>query len=295
MASEAMKSHANFDVLEFYRAQERVLQAKLDAVRAVIQHPGEKGRMLESVVRDFLRSLLPDEYGISTGFIVSELNGQITSSPQLDIIIYDAVRGGPIARLESCDVFPLESVIAYFEVKTSLRISSNDETIDKASSNSVLTCLDMNRRIREMRNRDYYRLVQVRNETTGELNLATGHSSLTMIAIRAYAFAFDLENRNIEAKDKNICDLAHSLMYHSRQFTKDSRDAHIHGIFVPGQGYVRTLAHADTQTEYTTEQPLSAFKWSLLQGLATVKRIPLNWTPNIERYAGVTSTWRTPH
>ncbi len=272
-----------FDILEFYRAEEAVLQAKLDAARAVIVHAGEKGRALESAVSEFLRSFLPDEYGISTGFIVSESNGTITTSPQLDIIIYDAVRGGPIARLESCDVFPLESVVAYLEVKTALRISGDDATIDGSTSNSVLACLNANRRIREMRHWDYLRLVRVRDGATSELTLTVGHSSLTNIAIRAYVFAFELEGA------RNISDLAHSLMHHSRQIG----GAHIHGVFVPCQGFVRTLAFQNSQTEYTTDHPLSAFKWGLLQGLASVKRIPLNWTPNIERYARVTSTWHS--
>jgi hypothetical protein len=180
------------------------------------------------------------------------------------------------------------------EVKASLRISSDTEPIESNRSNTVVACLNSNRRIREMRHREFLRLVSVPDDGTGEIQQKVGISSLTKIAIRGYVFAFELESRNLTNAQQNIADLAHSLMQHSRAFTGNSQDAHIHGIFVPGQGYVRTLAHENSQTEFTTDHPLSAFKWNLLQGLATAKRIPLNWTPNIERYGLLKSKWNKP-
>jgi hypothetical protein len=82
------------------RLDERALNARLDAVRAVISHGGEKGRALEHQVMDLLRSMLPSEYGLTTGFIAHLANdGRPRLTPQLDIIVYDALRSGPLARL----------------------------------------------------------------------------------------------------------------------------------------------------------------------------------------------------
>lgn len=93
-------------------------------------------------VREFLRELLPAEYGISTGFIAYHIadcieeheyteegvptydcryiaeKDEIRVSSQIDVIIYDALRFGPIVRLGASDVFPLEAVYAYAEVKS---------------------------------------------------------------------------------------------------------------------------------------------------------------------------------
>ena len=64
--------------------------------------------------RRLLRSLLPAEYGLATGFIVfQDEQGNVRLSKQLDIIVYDAVHSAPLMSLEACDVLPLEAVYAY--------------------------------------------------------------------------------------------------------------------------------------------------------------------------------------
>jgi hypothetical protein len=105
--------------------EEKAILARLEAVRKTISHAGEKGRALESEVIKLLSTFLPEEYGLSTGFIAYHTSSGIKLSPQLDIIIYDSIRGGPLARLGSCDVFPLESVYAYVEVKASIQSTSD--------------------------------------------------------------------------------------------------------------------------------------------------------------------------
>jgi hypothetical protein len=95
---------------ELNKIEEELLVAKLQAVRMSIVHAGEKGRALEYGVRTLLRSILPAEYGLSTGFVVYHTGDGTRLSSQLDIIIYDAIRSGPIISLETCDVFHLEAV-----------------------------------------------------------------------------------------------------------------------------------------------------------------------------------------
>ena len=89
---------------ELNRIEEDLLVAKLESVRASISHAGEKGRALERAVHSLLRSILPAEYGLSTGFVVFHTDDGPRLSSQLDIIIYDAIRSGPIISIETCDV-----------------------------------------------------------------------------------------------------------------------------------------------------------------------------------------------
>lgn len=124
--------------------EEDFLSAKLQSLRMSISHSGEKGRSLESIVSNFLRDILPSEYGISTGFVAYHASeGEIKLSPQLDIIIYDAIRCGPIVRLSTCEVFPLEAVYAYVEVKAS--IQSTSDKAKEFADNSIERCLDKNK------------------------------------------------------------------------------------------------------------------------------------------------------
>jgi uncharacterized protein DUF6602 len=120
-----MNNAPNFSDLN--AIEERLLLAKLEAVRAAIVHAGEKGRALENGVQTLLRSILPAEYGLSTGFVVYHTPEGPRLSSQLDIIIYDALRSSPIVSLETCDVFPLEAVHGYVEVKATLRSSSDEQ------------------------------------------------------------------------------------------------------------------------------------------------------------------------
>ncbi len=106
------KSTPNFK--EFVGIEQQGLRARLDAVRAAISHAGEKGRALEADVQKLIRSFLPAEYGLSTGFIVSRTpDGNVEISKQLDIIIYDALRAAPLMTIGTSDVFPIEAVYAY--------------------------------------------------------------------------------------------------------------------------------------------------------------------------------------
>ena len=83
-------SHPDF--LALSKIEEDLLVSKLDAARKAISHAGEKGRSLEVEVTTLLRSFLPEEYGLTTGFVVYHTHNGPSLSPQLDVIIYDPVR-----------------------------------------------------------------------------------------------------------------------------------------------------------------------------------------------------------
>ncbi|MEQ8456660.1 MAG: hypothetical protein RLO52_42780 [Sandaracinaceae bacterium] len=117
---------------ELLEAERQLLRARFGAARAALSsHSGELGASLEYEALSFLRTFLPREYGLGRGFIVwrekcraedatwefDEEPYRVAVSPQLDIIIYDAVRGGSVADLGSSQVFPIEHVFGYVEVK----------------------------------------------------------------------------------------------------------------------------------------------------------------------------------
>lgn len=261
--------------------EEQILAARLAAVRATVAHPGEKGRALETEAGQLLRGLLPAEYGLSTGFVVHDTTGKPELSPQLDIIIYDSASSGPLARLGAVDVFPLEAVYGYVEVKACLR--STD--LDSPGGDTIEGCLQQNLAIRKMTRRRFWRPMKTSRIRS---KLVDGHS----IAIRGFVFAFSSEGSIAGDADR----LAQRMASASRAV---GRKTHLHGLFVAGLGFFRTrpvepgikavapLHHV----EYVREHALARFRQALLLSLARFPRTPERWTPDLERYYPA-ATWQ---
>lgn len=92
-----------------------------DRVRFLINDAnwGEEGRYKEIILREILRSFLPERYGIGTGFAICK-GDNITS--QIDIIIYDKFKANNNAEiLKKGDFVVVESksVVGIIEVKSS--------------------------------------------------------------------------------------------------------------------------------------------------------------------------------
>jgi hypothetical protein len=264
------------DFLALCKIEEDLLRSKLDAARKAISHAGEKGRSLEAEVTTLLRSFLPGEYGLTTGFVVYHTAKGLHLSSQLDIIIYDPIRSGPIARLATCDVLPLEAVYGYIEVKAVLK-SSPDDT-QRFADNSIEKCLERNKELRNMTDRRFW--TPIVNDP-----VSAGLIRKEWVSIRSYIFAFEAEGtvaQNAEQFAQRIADYSARL----------GVPVHLHGIFVAGQGYYVTQA-VDTRkakpedyfhVAWETMQPLAAFKWSLIQSLARFPRFPAGWTPAVDQY-----------
>lgn len=256
------------------KIEEDLLTSKLTSVRLAISHPGEKGRTLELEVLKLLRDLLPSEYGLSSGFIVYHTNEGPKLSKQLDVIIYDAIRCGPIVRLLSCDVFPLEAVYGYVEVKAALK--SSTDNADKSASNSIETCLAENKILRGMIDRKF---------TYPATKISSGLVSHEWMRIRSYVFAFSIEGSiaGFPAKfAQRIANVSKKL----------GPPTHLHGIFIANYYYFATKAvdldeqdHSELyHIQYTEEHTLMAFKTSLLRSLACFPRFDAAWTPAIHLY-----------
>lgn len=298
-----MKVPYNERLLKFTKADEAILTAKLEAVRLAIDHPSEKGRAVEENVRHFIRDLLPSEYGVSTGFIAFHENtcqketlirkdpayevyeytysvedDRISISRQLDIIIYDALRFGPIARLGTCDVFPAEAVLAYIEVKSII-----DGSTCRSGKTDIQEMLLQSRLIRDIKIRQYHAPIP-----TTYIN-----TMLVMTPIREVidirSFGFILEGRGKFTTAQSLCD----------EIVKQNRgiNGFFSGLYLYGVGFVATH-HSNSETDpkngtfeiLNEKDPLVAFKNSLLASLCRFPRPEKNWAPAIDRYYSLAPT-----
>lgn len=95
------------------------IAAAIGAAKATadVTHTGVKGTIREILIRDLFRPLLPSDVGIGTGQIATAM-GEL--SPQQDVIIYNRRILPPVLFEETTGIFPVESVLATVEVKTTL-------------------------------------------------------------------------------------------------------------------------------------------------------------------------------
>ena len=264
--------------------QERALHDQLSAARELISHPAEKGRSLEGEVAGVLRELLPSEYGIGTGFIVSHGEGGPELSSQIDVIIFDAVRGGPLGRLAACEVYPIESVYGYVEVKASLSLSGKDSA--DPPYNSIHRCMSQNHQLRKLRTRQFW------DTSYGGSPIQTQLiSAENWLSIRAFVFAFEADGSAAQDPQQLAQAMSNSARKH---------DAHLHGVLVLDQSYCTTVP-VNPQTadpndfhhvSFTTEHPFAAFKLHLLKALATFQRPPAYWVPALETYFDLPASWK---
>lgn len=101
----------------------RVAKAELDIVRSALAHGGQKGRVLESFVRDLLRRHLPERIGLTEGVVVSS-DGETSS--QMDLILFDASSAPLFYSRGDTKVVPVEFVYAVGEVKAQVSTSALD-------------------------------------------------------------------------------------------------------------------------------------------------------------------------
>jgi hypothetical protein len=236
------------DLREAYRLEQQLMATQIEVVRATLTHGGEKGRVLESYVHRFLRDALPREYGITTGFIAFPPDApgrEPTLSSQLDIIIYDALRGSPLVRLPTCDVLPLEAVMAYVEVKAGI------------DATELRRCAQEAYEVRRHLTRWFWS-----NQGPNE---AAPVGLLNCIATRSYVFAFEgpkspdtVQRALREAKEQ-----IHPL-------------AEFSGVFINGCGLFQS---APMSEPIAPEVALARFRNAVLHGLARFPR----YAPSLRR------------
>lgn len=96
-----------------------------------LTHAGVKGSVLEILISELFRPLLPADIGIGTGQIIENHSGKL--STQMDIILYDKSIVPPILFDKSTGIFPVEAVLYTIEVKTTLNATELSTAHDSAA------------------------------------------------------------------------------------------------------------------------------------------------------------------
>ncbi|MBU1220268.1 hypothetical protein KKF34_06970 [Myxococcota bacterium] len=170
-----------YSLSSFMEIQSNILNEKLNLIRSVVLHNGEKGRALEWVVDELLKKSIPQKYGIGTGFIVwleDHVNNIVKISSQMDIIIYDKENGIPIIDAGAFQIFPIECVFAIVEVKTELRKSD------------VISFLKLSGNIRTVQTHHLYKVEKVGYLGPGLSKVVTKLKPKRSVSVRTYLFAF---------------------------------------------------------------------------------------------------------
>lgn len=268
-----MNKYFNPDLLKYSECEKEILLAKLKALRATVKHPSEKGKSIEYEIMEYLRGILPNEYGLSTGFIayhnescikgkkyVKE-NDKINISTQLDIIIYDALRYGPIIKLGSCDIFPLEAVYGYVEVKTSISKLAELKKI-----------LNQSKNIRKLKTKFY---IRPKPNESNESEIIFFDKN-KVISIRSFIFILDAKISSINTPEK--------MLKRLNNINKEI-NGFISGMYIMNLGYYRSDYNKKGLINIEkNKDSLVAFKNGLYTALSRYPRIPKEWTPALDMY-----------
>lgn len=121
------------DYLSYQKSISMELLSEKDRVRNFIgdRHWGEDGRYKEAILTDCIRSKIPDNAKLGTGFVIGDDD---TISSQIDIIVYRA-EIPTLFQKGDFVIVPKESVLGIIEVKTKLNSSNIEETFRKSHEN----------------------------------------------------------------------------------------------------------------------------------------------------------------
>lgn len=104
-------------VEEYWNGVTQRLQVETDVFNRLVGHRGEMGRANELSLAQLLQSLLPNSVGIGTGVVIDSEGGR---SAQSDVIVYDTALQPQILAQSTQLLFPIETVLAVIEVKTTV-------------------------------------------------------------------------------------------------------------------------------------------------------------------------------
>lgn len=112
-----------------------------DSQKKKFIHPGEYGVYREKICKRFLRQFIPNDFDISSGFVVNNI-GLI--STQCDIVIYHKETTPLISDYNNNFFFTNETVVAIGEVKSKL-----SKTELKKALNKLAICKQIRKNIKE--------------------------------------------------------------------------------------------------------------------------------------------------
>jgi hypothetical protein len=224
--------------------------------RDLVKHHGEKGRIIENVVKSALRGILPGRFSIGTGFAINAL-GHI--SRQLDIVIYDGHFNSPIVLEGGIGIFPIECVYAFIEVKSLL----NGQEIEKFTETV--------RDVRDLASDKRYVTYGTRDDGKG--NEVVDEKELkSTLPPRSFLFALKSDYANIGSVEVAL-----------RKYIERNL-AHVHGLAVLDEDWFIAQQAFRHPSEFVCidDGALRAFCASVLKSIQSVEMRPASMT----RYLG---------
>jgi hypothetical protein len=118
-------------VEEYWTGVASQLQVEASVFSRLVGHNGEVGRANELALAQLVTSLLPSTVGVGTGVIIDSEGNR---SAQTDLVIYDKGAQPQILAHSTQLLFPVETVLAAIEVKTSVATADINDSGRKFKS-----------------------------------------------------------------------------------------------------------------------------------------------------------------
>ena len=246
-------------VPSYFSAIQKILELQRGILTGVLPHYGERGRNDEQRLLTFLKQVLPQRFGIGTGFIVSS-DSQADSSNQTDIIISDELYNSPLHRELSAKVYPVETIYATIEVKGTL--SKHKRSGGKTDFDNVLENISKIRQLAKDKHYVEYRS-EPKNEKKPHQLVAKKYSVSYNLPPRGYLFAYHTDDWS------NLDDFVASL----QAALLKQKEAHIHGAIVLDKNwFAKQKPYTDEQRELIAydDDCLLRFMNSLLHGIQSM-------------------------
>jgi hypothetical protein len=243
--------------LNYFAALQDILRLQTEVLTRVLPHSGERGSNDEEHFKAFLRRILPHQYSIGTGFVISS-NATVPPSAQTDIIIFDEFYNSPLFRELAASVYPIEIVYAAIEVKRVLQ------------SKDIAPCLDAIARIRRLaKEKRYVKFGSAKMSRDEKPHVILEEFSNTL-APRTFIVAYDTQFRSAE-----------SLQDALTEALDENKDAHVHGCLVLSKNwYFSQIAYVEP-TSFVNEEKhgLVHFLTGLLTAASSMNMAIANMNP----------------
>lgn len=131
----------NFRIAHFYALQAAILFQKHRFVEGLTggRHRASEGGYCENLLREFIREVLPDRYGVDTGFIKGPSSDPHGCSRQIDVLVHDRLEYSPVFRSGDLVVVLPDAARAAIEVKKTLTSKELAGALDLLASVAAQT------------------------------------------------------------------------------------------------------------------------------------------------------------
>ncbi|MDP2338281.1 MAG: hypothetical protein Q8N05_17900 [Bacteroidota bacterium] len=248
----------------YFDAIQKILEIQRDILTGVLPHSGERGSNDEQRLISFIKQILPQRFGVGTGFIVNSTSKGLTSK-QNDIIIADEYFNSPLHRELSAQVYPIETVYATIEVKGT--ISKYKKPNKKTDLDQLLENISIIRKLSEVKKYIEYQPKPKDKEHSNQV-VTKKREFPNNLPPRSYLFAYNSDDW--KSIDDFIASLQAAIINH--------KNTHIHGAIVLNRNWFIKQKPYDDSVELFgyKDNSLLRFTVNLLHGIQSMPMSMVN-------------------